>query len=142
MSYATRADIEAVYPDILARVARDRTTNDVDDEVVNAALDHASALIDMRCSSRYALPLNPIPMVVNGYCIDIALYRMALTRDKLTAEMRQRYEDAIADLKDIAAGRAGLGNVTNDSITGLPTGSGSQDANQGRAQIVLMRRQG
>ena len=143
MAYATRSDIEAIYqPELLVRIAYDRAAGEVDDNLVAAALNYASALIDSRLSQRYTLPLDPVPQIINGYCVDLAIYRMALTRDKLTQEMRQRYEDAVADLRDIAAGKAGLGNPTINPDTGSASVSGGLDVNNARARICISRRRG
>ncbi|MGR3433496.1 MAG: phage protein Gp36 family protein [Shimia sp.] len=108
MAYATQADIETIYsPDALHVADRDGD-GVVDAAAVARALDAASDEVDTYLGSRYAVPLpNPTAFVVQ-LTIDIALYRLALARDVLTAEARQRYEDAIGHLKSIASGKAAL----------------------------------
>jgi phage gp36-like protein len=48
------------------------------------------------------------------FCVDIALYRLALSRDVLSDEHRNRYEDTLKHLKDIARGSATL-NITQSA---------------------------
>ena len=76
--------------------------------VIDRAIADADAEIDGYVGSRYTLPLpTPTPPVLVPIACDIARYR--LYDDAVTDVVRQRYEDAIARLKDIAAGRLSLG---------------------------------
>jgi len=110
MAYATRADIEAVYgPSLLPGIADYDNDGEVDDAVVTSALDHATGVINSHLSVRYKLPLTTVPAFLKAAAIDIAVYRIANTADRLTVEMRQRYEDNIRHLERIADGKAGLG---------------------------------
>jgi phage gp36-like protein len=74
---------------------------------MDSALRRASNLIDTYCGSRYSLPLNPLPEVVNGYCLDIARYFLDRVRDR--EDVRQRYEDAIKYLEQVCKGQISLG---------------------------------
>jgi phage gp36-like protein len=74
----------------------------------------ASSIIDGYLSVRYAVPINPTTQLLRDLCVDIALYRMALSRLKQTAEMRLRYEDAIKLLTRISDGKASIGQDTDD----------------------------
>jgi len=110
MAYATRADIEAVYGlTLLPGIADYDHDGAVDDAVVMAALDHATGVINSHLSVRYKLPLPTVPAFLKAAAIDLAVYRIANTADRLTTEMRQRYEDHIRHLERIADGKAGLG---------------------------------
>lgn len=83
-------------------------TGAVVDSVLDRAIADADAEIDGYVGARYALPLpDPVPPVLVPIACDIARYR--LFDDSVTEIVRQRYEDAIARLKDIAAGRLSLG---------------------------------
>ncbi|MBS0370756.1 MAG: DUF1320 domain-containing protein [Proteobacteria bacterium] len=83
-------------------------TGAVVDSVLDRAIADADAEIDGYVGARYALPLpDPVPPVLVPIACDIARYR--LFDDSVTDVVRQRYEDAIARLKDIAAGRLSLG---------------------------------
>lgn len=76
--------------------------------VIDRALADADAEIDGYVGARYTLPLpTPTPPVLVPIACDIARYR--LYDDSVPDVVRQRYEDAIARLKDISAGRLSLG---------------------------------
>lgn len=108
MPYATLTDITDLYGPNALYVA-DRDGDGVADAVaVDKALTHASAEIDSYLLVRYTLPLSDVDQKLVQISVDIALYRLALSHDVLSDEHRKRYEDAIAWLKDVAAGRAKL----------------------------------
>lgn len=76
--------------------------------VVDKAIADADAEIDGFVGVRYAVPLpEPTPPVLVPIACDIARYR--LYGNAVPDIVRQRYEDAVARLKDIAAGRMVLG---------------------------------
>lgn len=108
MIYATQNDIVEAYSEDALYVA-DRDGDGVVDAVaVSAALARASEEIDSYIAVRYPLPLAETPGLLKGFCIDIALYRLASTRNVVSEEHRQRYEDAIKHLEKIAKGIAAL----------------------------------
>ena len=115
MPYASRADIEAVYGfSLLPSIADYDADGEVDDGLVTAALDHATGVISSHLSARYKLPLAVVPTFLKAAAIDLAVYRIANTADRLTNEMRLRYEDHIRHLERIADGKAGLGFEDTD----------------------------
>jgi phage gp36-like protein len=66
----------------------------------------ASSLINGYIASKYTLPLLTVPDVVKGWALDITRYR--LWDEAAPAEVRRRYEDALQQLRDLAAGRLAL----------------------------------
>jgi len=107
--YASQMDLENTYGRDLVTVLAD--TNDdgfANQEAINEALKSASAIIDAYLGARYSVPVFATP-VVRDLAVDIALYRLAYSRLKQTAEMRQRYEDAIGLLMRISDGKASIG---------------------------------
>lgn len=83
-------------------------TGAVVDAVLSRAIADADAEIDGFVGARYSLPLpDPVPPVLVPVACDIARYR--LYDDAVPDVVRQRYEDAVSRLKDIAAGRLTLG---------------------------------
>jgi phage gp36-like protein len=128
MAHATRADIEAVYGfTLLPGIADYDNDGEVDANVVTAALDHATGVINSHLSVRYKLPLAAVPAFLKAAAIDLAVYRIANTADRLTVEMRQRYEDHVRHLERIADGKAGLGfeDTTPDDDEGTPDATAS-----------------
>ena len=76
------------------------------DEAAQALAD-ADELINSYLGERYTLPLPEVPRMVVSVACDIARHR--LHKEGLHEEVRKRYEDALRWLKDVAAGRSGLG---------------------------------
>lgn len=70
------------------------------------AENDAASLIDGYLASRYTLPLTSVPDIVTGWAGDIT--RFKLWDQAAPEEVRKRYEDAISQLRDLAAGRLSL----------------------------------
>ena len=78
--------------------------------VINDALIAATNLIDSYLTNRYTVPLaqaqidtSPLPRI----CGDVARYE--LSDDKAIDTIKQRYDNALRWLRDVAAGNATLG---------------------------------
>jgi len=114
MAYATVADLVARYTEPTIAGLTDLTRlGSVNAEIAQQGLDDASAEIDGYLASRYELPLpTPVRLLIL-YCCDIAVYRLATGKRQLTEDMVHRYEAAIAYLKLVASGKAGLGVAEN-----------------------------
>lgn len=108
MAYATQDDIVTLYSEDALYVADRDGDGVVDGGAVTRALVSASGEIDTYLAVRYRLPLVEPDAILTQYCVDIALYRLAGSRDVLSEEHRRRYEDALKHLKDIARGAAAL----------------------------------
>jgi phage gp36-like protein len=97
-------------------------------DVLDRTIADADAEIDGYVGTRYALPLaEPVPAVLVPIACDIARYR--LYDDAVPDIVRKRYEDAIARLKDIAAGRLVLGV---DPLAPAPAAAGVSVRARGR----------
>ncbi|MCF6432914.1 DUF1320 domain-containing protein [Leisingera sp. MMG026] len=108
MAYATQDDIVALYS-LDALYVADRDGDGVPDaDAITRALKLASGEIDSYLGVRFPLPLPETPDLLVQFCVDIALYRLALSRDVLSEEHRNRYDDTVKHLKDIARGTATL----------------------------------
>lgn len=83
-------------------------------------LGQVSNFMDSYIGVQYILPLNitPTPPQLVDCACDIAYYRMYSARPQnWTQDSRDRYDDALAYLKDIAAGRATLGTTVAQDAT-------------------------
>jgi phage gp36-like protein len=110
MAYATlQTLIDQVGTDEVTLSSDRDHSGEPDPGVVERALEDASNEIDSYIGSVYKLPVNPVPGVLVTYCGVIALYRMSLETGSYTKEKRQRYEDALRWLRDVAKGVASLG---------------------------------
>jgi len=74
--------------------------------LVNAALADASAQIDGYVATRYRVPLDPAPGSIKRLAGDLARYQ--LYDDAVTETIQKRRDEAIAELRDIAAGKSVL----------------------------------
>lgn len=77
----------------------------IDVSVLNQAIADADAEINAHLTS-YPLPLTTVPPKLVRIASDIARYY--LYDDQMTDTVRQRYEDALAYLKAVAAGKIPL----------------------------------
>src|SRR6266704_1385566 len=121
MAYAVQADLS---PRRIPNAELLQLTDDTNSGVVNAQmvtdiLDEASAQIDSYCRVRYTVPLQASSQV-KGLCLTIAEYLLYLRRTRMKDEVRQAYEDAIAFLKDVDRGNAGL----DQPVAATPQSSG------------------
>jgi phage gp36-like protein len=111
MAYAVQSDLVPLRLTLaeLVQLTDDDNSGQVNTDTVSAALEEASGRVDSYCRGRYATPLQ-VGDDVKGMTLDIGLYLLFSRRRnaKMTETIRQRYEDAIAFLKDIAAAKASL----------------------------------
>lgn len=127
MSYATQADMTRLYGATELIALTDRAgTGTVDATVLNGALADADAEIDTYLAGRYQLPLATTPLVLVGKACAICRYLLDASNGNET--VRDRYRDAIAWMKDVAAGRADLGL---DSAQGAQTPAGGAEVRVG-----------
>lgn len=91
----------------LVQLTDREAAGDYDAVVINRALADADELINSYLIERYTLPLPATPQVVIARACDIARFR--LYKDAPSEEVRKRYEEAVTWLRDVVAGKAGLG---------------------------------
>lgn len=112
MPYATQSDITELYG-ANALVVADHDRDGVPDtEAVARALVYASSEIDTWLNRRYTLPLHEVPQHLKQLCVEIALYRLALSAELMTDQMQKRYDAALKSLMAISEGKAMLVFVT------------------------------
>jgi len=102
--------IGAVEADAIAGVGL-RGARSIDREKVSAAIAVADGLILGYIRARYPAPIVPTPDLIKGFAEDIARYRLRLrTGDQsgVTEQVKQRYDDALRQLRDIQSGRLAL----------------------------------
>jgi len=130
MAYSTLADIlERLPEEVLVRLTDDADQGQVDTAVVERAIADADAEIDGYVGTRYSVPLSPVPDLVRKLSVELSIYHLFSRRRGAPEEWRQRYEDAIRLLRDLAAGRVSLGT---GEPSGTPTGSPVHATSQGR----------
>jgi phage gp36-like protein len=117
MAYATLADLEAAFGVKELVVLADRDRDQVPDApVVGRAIEDAEGEINSYLASRYILPLDPVPAQIRAITCDIARYRMDAANPRQAT--KDRYEAALATLRDLSVGKATLG--TSAALAGDP----------------------
>ncbi|WP_281545898.1 phage protein Gp36 family protein [Grimontia sp. SpTr1] len=108
--YATVDDMLARYGEDVVYPLADKDQDDaLDEEAAERSLNDATGLMNSYLGTRYPLPLLEVPDLLTRLCVDIALYWLADDAGGATEEKRQRFEDAIQWLENIAKGRVELG---------------------------------
>ncbi len=125
MSYSTRAEVrDMLKDDALNAIIGDTFIEDPAEReelvapLIDAAIADADAEIDGYLAKRYAVPLAPVPKVINKFSKDIALYNL-MSRAGLDEEGREgnyltRYNAAIKFLTLVAEGKVSLGTEASD----------------------------
>lgn len=130
MNVLNDAPVYASVDDFIQRVGEKQTIdltdrdflNEVNEEVLNQALVDSSSQIDGYLVSRYQLPLAKVPANLVRICCDLARYRLCGMSDvTITDDVRERYEDAVAELKLLAKGITALG--IEQGLDADPTGN-------------------
>lgn len=112
--YATKQDLEDRDGSMLYNFALDRSTDTLNDVWIDEALATADDEINGYLSRRFVLPLPTVPDLLKRNAIVIAFYWLADRDNMATDLLRERYDRAIAKIKEIAAGKIDLGLPTPD----------------------------
>ena len=111
MPYATQDDLvplRLTQKDLI-ELTDDDDTGMVNTAIVTAALEEASGRVESYCRARYVTPLQPSDDV-KALTLDIAIYLLfSRRRETPTSDtVQQRFDQAIAFLKDISNAKASL----------------------------------
>lgn len=110
MTYATFQEmLDAIGRDEMITLTDRDNVGEPQEPVAQTALDDATDTINGYLTTKYDLPLSSNPKSLRRYAIDIAVYFLAGSHNQLTDDIKDRYKAAISFLKDVAAGKAGLG---------------------------------
>jgi phage gp36-like protein len=130
VTYAVLADLIARAGDDEIRQIADRDRDGVADAtVIAAALQDADNTVNGYLRTRFDLPLVATPSLVRTWAVSIA--RHMLHRNGPPDHVVADYRDAIAALKDVAAGRITLPDATGQT----PAGSGGVHLAEHPAQV-------
>ncbi|MGH2344655.1 MAG: gp436 family protein [Chloroflexota bacterium] len=111
MAYATQDDLvplRLTQKDLI-ELTDDDDTGAVNADIVTAALTEASGRVESYCRARYVTPLQQSEDL-KSLTLDIAIYLLFSRRreTRIGETVQQRYDNAIAFLKDISSGKASL----------------------------------
>jgi phage gp36-like protein len=118
MPYCTQDDIEKMMPlsDLADLTTESGATPDAG--VVSEVIAKAGAEIDSYLAVRYVLPLAATPDEIKHRAVDLAIYYLYARRSMMPEIRRDNYKDAVAWLKDVAAGRAVVTGVAGVELPG------------------------
>ncbi len=108
MAYSTQADLEKLIPAAELAQLTAESGDEPDAAVVASAISQADAEIDSYLGTRYQVPLDPAPTAVRSLSADLAIYHLYSRRSVVPQVRRQRYDAAVAFLKQVAAGQAAV----------------------------------
>ena len=125
MAYATQSDLVPLRMTVkdLTELTDDDNSGDINTAVVTAALEEASGRVESYCRARYITPLQQSDDV-KSLTLDIAVYLLFSRRRETNVgeTVKDRFDQAIAFLKDIANAKASLdqpsGNQPQASLGG------------------------
>jgi phage gp36-like protein len=111
VAYATQDDLvplRLTQKDLI-ELTDDSDSGRVNAVIVTAALEEASGRVESYCRQRYITPLQQSDDV-KALTLDIAVYLLFSRRreTRVGETVQQRFDQAIAFLRDIAAGKASL----------------------------------
>jgi phage gp36-like protein len=117
MAYCSEEDILQMLPQAELAELSAESGDTPDPEVVADAIAKADGEIDSYLAMRYAVPLNPVPARVKALSVDLAIYHLYSRRSVVPTVRWQKYADAIAFLKEAAAGRTRIEGASGEPPT-------------------------
>jgi phage gp36-like protein len=118
MAYCTQDDLLKLVPEGELAQLTTESGEVPDSAVVSEAVAKAEAEIDAYLAVRYVLPLAEVPARVKSLAVDMALYYLYVRRSVAPEVRRQAYEDAVAFLKLVGAGRAEIVGAAGAEVSG------------------------
>jgi phage gp36-like protein len=127
MAYCDSDDLAlALGADRLLQLASD-DGEELDTDVVAGAVADAEAEIDAYCGARYAVPFSTVPGIIRKRCVDLAVYALYGRAAEIPEDVQRRRDDAVAFLKDVSRGTAGLGASAPDPDAGPSVSTSKTD---------------
>ncbi len=127
MTYATQQNLIDRFGTTELAQLTDRTNGTtIDAAVVAKALGDADAEINGYLATRYTLPLSPVPTIIERLACDMARYY--LYEDRVTEQVKARYDTALKFLTNVSKGVITLGV---DAASAAPAESGGAQVKAG-----------
>lgn len=110
--------VDDLIKDMTEQSLLELTDNGTQEEIVpmtEDAIQRADAETDGYLAALYTVPLAPVPPIINNISRKIAAYHLYRRKNTVNTDdiIRAEYEDMVKLLKDIAAGKIGLGMKTD-----------------------------
>lgn len=115
MAYVTQTDLEAYFGTEQLLIAADRDGDgSYDTDVISTGITAATEEIDTYVGIKYELPLAATPGVLTRVGCDLAMYHMSVGHHSMTEDKKERYNNGVRWLRDLAAGKVTLGPEEDD----------------------------
>lgn len=133
MSYSTKDEVRAMLKDdALNTIIGDAFIEDPAERetkigpIIDSAIADADGEIDGYLAKRYAVPVSPIPKIINKCSKDIAVYnlwaRIGIDENTDQKTYLNRYNSAIKFLTLVAEGKVSIGMPSDDTSTAAASG--------------------
>jgi phage gp36-like protein len=97
----------------LAKLSGDASGGTINYTALSEIIPAASAIVDGYCAKYYDVPFTVAPKLIEQLTISITIYKLYENKKAAASPaIRQRYDDAVALLRDIAANKLSLGTST------------------------------
>jgi phage gp36-like protein len=114
MAYSTQDDLLLMIPEEELAELTSEMGGGPDPLVVEEAIAKADGEIDSYLGTRYILPLVVIPDQIRSLSVEIALHHLYSRRSVMPLVRGQKYDAAVAFLKEVAAGQARVDGIIED----------------------------
>ena len=129
MAYATPQEIIDAYGRDAIQELTDRDDpprGEVDDDLLERAIQAAVDLVDGYLAKRYTLPLASVPINLQDHVRALVFFNLHRGRvESVEEDVRKFRDDALAYLRDVERGVILLGGATPPSVTGATAPSHS-----------------
>jgi phage gp36-like protein len=106
MAYCTEDDLLNMIPEEDLTDLTVESGDVPDSGIITDAINKADAEIDSYLGVKYVVPLSPTPDQVKALSVDLAIYHLYSRHSIVPPVRQQKYEDAVAFLKQVARGQA------------------------------------
>ncbi len=117
MAYCTEDDLFNMIPEEDLTDLTVESGDVPDSTVVADAISKADAEIDSYLGVKYVVPVAPTPDQVKALSVDLAIYHLYSRHSIVPPVRQQKYEDAVAFLKQVAAGAAVITGPNGEAPT-------------------------
>jgi phage gp36-like protein len=117
MAYCTEDDLFNMIPEEDLTDLTVESGDVPDSTVVADAISKADAEIDSYLGVKYVVPVSPTPDQVKALSVDLAIYHLYSRHSIVPPVRQQKYDDAVAFLKQVAAGTAVITGPNGEAPT-------------------------
>jgi phage gp36-like protein len=117
MAYCTEDDLFNMIPEEDLTDLTVESGDVPDSAIVADAISKADAEIDSYLGVKYVVPISPTPDQVKALSVDLAIYHLYSRHSIVPPVRQQKYDDAVAFLKQVAAGQAVIIGPNGESPT-------------------------